>query len=83
MGVPLEAIDDSTADELSRTENVVDCAAAIDALQRLPEKLRIATTLRVIHQLDYRQISEQMGCSPGNARIRVFRGLQQLARELQ
>ena len=38
----------------------------------------IRDSLRVIEQLDYRQIAERLGCEPGAARVRVLRGLRRL-----
>ncbi|MCY4194922.1 MAG: RNA polymerase sigma factor [bacterium] len=82
-GIPREPIDQATADELRRTEDILDSAAAIDALKDLADDLRDAVVLRVIDQLDYQEIAAQLGCSAGAARVRVFRGLRQLSEVLK
>ena len=62
--------DESWLDELD-----VDIAAALAAL---PPLQRRAVELRVIDGLDYRDVSEELDCSPVAARIRVSRGLDSL-----
>jgi len=48
------------------------------ALAALPETVRRAIQLRVLDQLDYGAVAQQLGCSEGAARVRVSRGLKQL-----
>ena len=67
----------------SSDEDILDSAAAIDALKDLADDLRDAVVLRVIDQLDYQEIAAQLGCSAGAARVRVFRGLRQLSEVLK
>ena len=45
------------------------------ALARVPPKSREAVQLRIIEQLEYSEIARRIGCKPGTARSRVFRGL--------
>ena len=75
LGIPREPIDEESVEALRRTEDILDGAAALDALDKLPVKLRKAVRLRVIDQLKYSEIARQLNCSPGAARTRVSRGL--------
>ncbi len=79
LGIPREPIDEASAIELRRVEDILDGADAIEALDTLPTNLRSAVVLRVVDQLEYSEIAAELGCSPGAARVRVFRGLQQLS----
>ena len=77
-GIPHEPIDEAAADELRRTEDVIDGAKAMEALDGLSEGLRRAVALRVVEELEYDEIAAELGCSPSAARVRVFRGLREL-----
>jgi RNA polymerase sigma factor (sigma-70 family) len=48
------------------------------ALAALPDTTRRAIELRVLDQLEYGAVAQQLGCSEGAARVRVSRGLRQL-----
>ncbi len=78
LGIPREPIDEESVQALRRTEDILDGAAALDALEELPSKLRRAVRLRVIDQLEYPEIARELNCAPGAARTRVSRGLHQL-----
>ncbi len=62
--------DESWLDELD--EDIANALAALPASQRR------AVELRVIEGLDYRDVSDELQCSPVAARIRVSRGLDSL-----
>ena len=47
LGIPPEPIDEESAQALRRTEDILDGAAALAALEKLPLKLRKAVRLRV------------------------------------
>ncbi len=83
LDIPREPIDEVTATELRRTEDVLDCAGAVEALNTLSNDLRSAVVLRVVNQLEYAEIATELGCSPGAARTRVSRGLQHLSKMLK
>lgn len=83
LGIPREPIDEDSAHALLRTEDILDSSAALAALEELPPKLRQAVRLRVIDQLEYATIAAQLDCSEHNVRVRVSRGLHQLAGMLQ
>ena len=50
----------------------------IAALEQLPTAARRAVELRVVAELSYEQIGEQLNCRPEAARTRVHRGLRTL-----
>ena len=83
LGIPREPIDEESVQALRRTEDILDGAAALAALEKLPVKPRKAVRLRVIDQLEYPEIAHELNCSPGAARTRVSRGLHQLNEMLQ
>lgn len=49
------------------------------ALSGLSDVLRAAVLLRIGADLPYADVAEQLGCTEGTARVRVARGLRQLA----
>jgi len=80
LGISPTALDDA---ELERIESLADSgpdrAAIRDALDTLPSQRAEAVWLRIGQDLTYRQVAERLGCTEGAARIRVSRGLTQLA----
>lgn len=54
-----------------------------DSLQRLPEDLRTALTLREIDGLSYEEIAEVMNCPVGTVRSRIFRAREKIAVDLR
>jgi RNA polymerase sigma-70 factor (ECF subfamily) len=50
---------------------------------RLPPKLRIAATLALIEEQPYKDIAEALGISAGAVKLRVFRALRLLRKNLQ
>ena len=74
--VPVEEIsvaEDAGSDE--KREGVMD---ALDALGRLPERQRVAVTLRYLQDLPYGEISGVTGWPEGTAKTLVRRGLMRL-----
>jgi RNA polymerase sigma factor (sigma-70 family) len=53
------------------------------AFRRLPPKLQVAATLALIEEQPYREIGEALGISTGAVKLRVFRALRLLRKELQ
>ena len=53
------------------------------AFGRLPPKLRIAATLALIEERPYKEIAEALGISTGAVKLRVFRALRLLRKNLQ
>ena len=60
-------------------------AARREALWRkvaaLPERQRLAITLRVADELDYEAIAERMGCTKATARANVYQATRKLRGE--
>jgi RNA polymerase sigma-70 factor (ECF subfamily) len=53
------------------------------AMDRLPEELRTAITLREIEGMSYDEIAEMMDCPIGTVRSRIFRAREAIATELR
>lgn len=53
------------------------------AMDRLPEDLRIAITLREIEGLSYEEIANAMNCPIGTVRSRIFRAREAIAEDLK
>ncbi|WP_018150295.1 RNA polymerase sigma factor RpoE [Leeia oryzae] len=54
-----------------------------EVVNRLPEELRMAITLREMDGLSYEEISEAMNCPIGTVRSRIFRAREAIAAELK
>ena len=50
-----------------------------NALEQLPDKLRIALQLREYTELNYKEIGRILGISEGNVKVRIFRAREYLA----
>jgi len=50
-----------------------------EALEKLPENLRIVLILKEYGELNYREIGRTLGISEGNVKVRVFRARERLA----
>ena len=53
------------------------------AFSRLPPKLRVAATLTLVEEQPYPEIAEALGISEGAVRLRVFRAVRLLRKELK
>jgi RNA polymerase sigma factor (sigma-70 family) len=53
------------------------------AFRRLPPKLQVTATLALIEEQPYQEIAEVLGISTGAVKLRVFRALRLLRKELQ
>ncbi len=54
-----------------------------DTIEKLPEELRIAITLREMDGLSYEEIAEVMGCPIGTVRSRIFRAREAIDSQLK
>jgi RNA polymerase sigma-70 factor (ECF subfamily) len=54
-----------------------------DAFRRLPLTLRVAATLSLIEERSPREIATALGTSEGAVRVRVFRAVRLLRRQLR
>lgn len=55
----------------------------MDAVNRLPQELREAITLREVEGLSYDEIAERMGCPIGTVRSRIFRAREAIDTQLR
>ena len=53
-----------------------------DALDQLPENLRMVLILREYAELNYKEIGRVLGITEGNVKVRIFRAREQLAKIL-
>jgi RNA polymerase sigma-70 factor (ECF subfamily) len=53
------------------------------AFRQLPAKLQVAATLALIEERPYKEIGEALGISVGAVKLRVFRALRQLRKNLK
>ena len=53
------------------------------SMDRLPEELRTAITLREIEGMSYEDIAKMMDCPIGTVRSRIFRAREAIAEELR
>jgi RNA polymerase sigma-70 factor (ECF subfamily) len=78
-----------TCDELAAPANP-DAAVSAEirnktamAFGRLPPKLRVAATLAVIEERPYKEVAEAIGISVAAVKLRVFRALRLLRKDLE
>lgn len=76
------AIGDAIDVTIDRLDSVRSAQALETALAELSASQRAAVELRVAGDLPYADIGRALGCSPGAARVLVFRGLRRLGRLL-
>ena len=50
-----------------------------EALDKLPENLRIVLILKEYGELNYKEIGRSLGISEGNVKVRVFRARERLS----
>ena len=62
--------------ELVRKETLREVT---EALEQLPENLRIVLVLKEYGELNYKEIGRALGISEGNVKVRVFRARERLA----
>jgi RNA polymerase sigma-70 factor (ECF subfamily) len=51
----------------------------LEALEKLPENLRVVLILKEYGELNYKEIGRSLGISEGNVKVRVFRARERLA----
>lgn len=78
---------DLTADQIDNIEQQMDRALLMPALQRawntLSDNVADAVRLRVLEELSYSDIADELGCTAGAARTRVCRGLAALQNHIE
>lgn len=73
--------DNNTPDAVLHSRQVAE--AVNQAIERLPEDLRMAVTLREIEGLSYEEIAQAMDCPIGTVRSRIFRAREAIAQALR
>ncbi len=58
-------------------------ATVTETMDRLPDELRTAITLREIECLSYEEIAVNMNCPIGTVRSRIFRAREAIAEQLR
>ena len=58
-------------------------AEVLEALNRLPENLRMVLIFKEYAEMNYKEIGRVLGISEGNVKVRVFRARERLAALLQ
>jgi RNA polymerase sigma factor (sigma-70 family) len=72
----------ATASPLAALENRDLAASLRQALQALPQSLRVAVLLRDLQELSYLEIAERLGLPEGTVKSRINRGRRELARQI-
>jgi RNA polymerase sigma-70 factor, ECF subfamily len=72
--------DIETPEELLMNEQVVHVIR--EAIESLPDEMRIAITLREFEGMSYEDIAETMGCPIGTVRSRIFRAREAIDEKL-
>ena len=93
---PTRDIDIDDAEIFSEEANLKDVATpdaliardqlqkvVFDAIEALPEELRMAVTLRELDGLSYEEIAEVMDCPIGTVRSRIFRAREAIEKKMQ
>ncbi|MCP4078028.1 MAG: RNA polymerase sigma factor RpoE [Gammaproteobacteria bacterium] len=73
--------DNATPENLMLTDEIKQTVYA--AIERLPEDLKSAISLRELEGLSYEQIADVMDCPVGTVRSRIFRARDAIDRELR
>ena len=73
--------DIGTPEHLLMTKEIVQTVS--DAIDALPEELKMAISLRELEGLSYEEIAEAMSCPVGTVRSRIFRAREAVAQRLK
>jgi RNA polymerase sigma-70 factor (ECF subfamily) len=77
LEVVAESVDDGT-DVATQAVRHDEAARALELLAKLPEKQRMAVTLRVQQGLSYQEIGAVLDCAEGAARVNYHLGVKRL-----
>jgi RNA polymerase sigma-70 factor (ECF subfamily) len=80
MTIP-ETVDDEDPERILANQQIAESIA--ETLNKLPEELRTAITLREVDGLSYEEIAQVMNCPVGTVRSRIFRAREQAAGQLR
>lgn len=82
IGAHAERMQDSATPERELLRQEIE-RTVFDTVQRLPEELRTAITLREVEGMSYEEIAEAMGCPVGTVRSRIFRAREAIDEKLR
>ncbi len=80
---PAESLPDGAADPATTAVMAAEVRRATVALDALPEKQRLAVSLRIYQGLTHREIGAVLGCSEVAARVNYHHGMRRLRELLQ
>ncbi len=84
LGIDRVAMDEVSYERIEELADLSELRAAVrEALRSMSPKVRAAVTLRIADELPYSEVARRLRCSEGAARVRVTRGLSQLADMLE
>ncbi len=84
LGIEPVAMDEISYERIEELADLRDLRVAVrDALRSMSPKVARAVALRVGDELPYEEVARRLGCSEGAARVRVARGLDQLAQLME
>lgn len=79
--------DEKNLQDIETPDRLLQCdqlqKVVFDAIEALPEELRMAVTLRELDGLSYEEIAEVMDCPIGTVRSRIFRAREAIERKMQ
>jgi len=82
-----DQLDKVSASEETQPDRLLDQARKTqrlrEALRQLPERQRIALTLKLLEELSYEEIAEIMSCSRGTVESLLFRARRSLSKTLR
>jgi len=74
-------VDNESPERLLATQQIGETVSSV--LEKLPEELRTAITLREIDGLSYEEIANVMDCPIGTVRSRIFRAREGISKVLR
>jgi RNA polymerase sigma-70 factor (ECF subfamily) len=84
IGLVVPVLDDESARAIARLVDEDDRSAGLaEALTQMSPGEREAVELRVVGELEYRDIATRLNCTEAAARVRVHRGLARLSQLLE
>lgn len=84
LGIQMPTLDDESATAIACLVDGLERRAGLcDALSKMSPAEREAVELRVVAELDYREIAGRLNCTEGAARVRVHRGLARLSKLME
>jgi RNA polymerase sigma factor (sigma-70 family) len=80
LGMEPEVLDDA---DLARVDELASTDSALELIELLPDRERVAVRSRVLEERDYAEIARELECSEMVVRQQVSRGLKRLRAEFK